>query len=69
MITITIQEIVNGYTVEEFDTDGSPDLDRTVFLKEFSEVIEEVVAWACLQREALENKDVKIPRVERKNDF
>jgi hypothetical protein len=48
-INVSIQEISNGFTVEEFSMHGSPELDRTVYVNTFEEALREIKTWYRLE--------------------
>ena len=50
-INIEIQEIENGWVVKLFSDHGPSRFDKTVYCKDFSEVLEEVQAWKQLLEE------------------
>jgi len=45
MIHVEIVEISNGFTVCVFDSDGSAELDETVFVESFEDALEFVAEW------------------------
>lgn len=62
-ISVTIKEIDNGFTVEEFSEKGPADLDRIIFVKTFKEVLDEIRDWHLLLRdsEAEKMKELEQP--------
>lgn len=50
MIHIDIKEVVNGFVVEFFDSDGNSSNDYDKFFGTFAEVLDEIKVWYAHSR-------------------